>query len=129
MRKTRVGVVGAGNIASIAQLPTLVKREDTELAALVSRRSGSSRWQDGASVLRVENTGRSLSPTLVPTLTEPFQHGPERIRTGEHAGVGLGLAIVHSIVPAHDGTLDFAPRRRRTGRHDPDSRHAANVDA
>jgi nitrogen fixation/metabolism regulation signal transduction histidine kinase len=59
--------------------------------------SGSSRWQDGASVLRVENTGRSLSPTLVPTLTEPFQHGTERIRTGEHAGVGLGLAIVHSI--------------------------------
>ncbi|GGX25307.1 hypothetical protein GCM10010353_45320 [Streptomyces chryseus] len=62
------------------------------------------------SVLRVENTGRRLPPALVPTLTEPFQRGTERVRTDEHAGVGLGLAIVHSIVRAHDGTLDLVPR-------------------
>jgi two-component system sensor histidine kinase VanS len=62
------------------------------------------------SVLRVENTGHRLPPELVPTLTEPFQRGTERVRTDEHAGVGLGLAIVHSIVRAHDGTLDLAPR-------------------
>jgi two-component system sensor histidine kinase VanS len=62
------------------------------------------------SVLRVENTGRRLPPELVPTLAEPFQRGTERVRTDEHAGVGLGLAIVHSIVRAHDGTLDLAPR-------------------
>ena len=37
--RTRVGIIGAGNIATIAQLPTLVKRDDVELAALVSRRS------------------------------------------------------------------------------------------
>jgi len=36
--RTRVGIIGAGNIANIAQLPTLVKRDDVELAALVSRR-------------------------------------------------------------------------------------------
>ncbi|MFI8169626.1 sensor histidine kinase [Streptomyces sp. NPDC086081] len=64
----------------------------------------------GASVLRVENTGPCVPPDLVPTLTEPFQRGTERARTGDHAGVGLGLAIVHSIVRAHDGTLDLAPR-------------------
>lgn len=62
------------------------------------------------SVLRVENTGRRLPPELVPTLTEPFQRGTERVRTDEHAGAGLGLAIVHSIVRAHDGTLDLVPR-------------------
>jgi two-component system, OmpR family, sensor histidine kinase VanS len=62
------------------------------------------------SVLRVENTGHPLPPELVPTLIEPFQRGTERTRTDEHAGVGLGLAIVHSIVRAHDGTLDLAPR-------------------
>ena len=38
MKALRVGVVGAGNIASIAQLPTLVQRDDVELRALVSRR-------------------------------------------------------------------------------------------
>jgi virulence factor len=37
-RTLRIGVVGAGNIATIAQLPTLVARDDVELRALVTRR-------------------------------------------------------------------------------------------
>jgi two-component system sensor histidine kinase VanS len=60
-------------------------------------------------VLTVENTGEKLSPQLVATLAEPFQRDSNRIRT-EHAGVGLGLAIVASITRAHDGTLTLAPR-------------------
>ncbi|MER6449322.1 sensor histidine kinase [Streptomyces venezuelae] len=64
----------------------------------------------GTSVLRIENTGPRLPPDLVPTLTEPFRRGTDRVRTDEHAGVGLGLAIVHSIVRAHGGTLDLVPR-------------------
>ncbi|GLW20089.1 sensor histidine kinase [Microbispora triticiradicis] len=63
----------------------------------------------GTSLLRVENTGRPLPPELIPTLIEPFQRGTERVRTDEHAGAGLGLAIVHSVVRAHNGTLDLAP--------------------
>src|SRR3954451_6451383 len=55
-------------------------------------------------VLTVENTGEPLTPELVATLVEPFQRGTERIRT-DHAGVGLGLAIVRSIAQAHDGVL------------------------
>ncbi|MFC8260199.1 sensor histidine kinase [Streptomyces sp. NPDC057291] len=60
-------------------------------------------------VLTVENTGEKLTPQLVPTLTEPFQRGTERIHT-DHAGVGLGLAIVKTITHAHDGTLTLTPR-------------------
>lgn len=45
MTKLRIGVVGAGNIASIAQLPTLVQRDDVELRALVSRREDPSSLQ------------------------------------------------------------------------------------
>ncbi|MEV5439295.1 HAMP domain-containing sensor histidine kinase [Streptomyces sp. NPDC052682] len=62
------------------------------------------------SLLRVANTGPRLPPELVPTLTEPFQRASERVHTDEHPGAGLGLAIVHSVVRAHDGTLDLAPR-------------------
>jgi two-component system, OmpR family, sensor histidine kinase VanS len=60
-------------------------------------------------VLTVENTGEQLSPQVVSTLVEPFVRGTERIRT-DHAGVGLGLAIVNSITQAHDGTLTLTPR-------------------
>ncbi len=60
-------------------------------------------------VLTVENTGEKLTPQVVSTLAEPFLRGTERIRT-DHAGVGLGLAIVTSITQAHDGTLTLTPR-------------------
>jgi two-component system sensor histidine kinase VanS len=64
---------------------------------------------DESAVLTIENTGEKLTPQLAATLAEPFQRGSKRIRT-DHAGVGLGLAIVNSITQAHDGTLTLIPR-------------------
>jgi two-component system sensor histidine kinase VanS len=60
-------------------------------------------------VLTVENTGEKLTPQLVSTLTEPFQRGSSRIRT-DHAGVGLGLAVVKTVTQVHEGTLTLTPR-------------------
>jgi len=60
-------------------------------------------------VLTVENTGERLTPELAATLTEPFQRGTERIHA-DHAGVGLGLAIIKTITQAHGGTLTLTPR-------------------
>jgi two-component system sensor histidine kinase VanS len=62
-----------------------------------------------SAVLTVENTGDKLTSQLVATLAEPFQRGTKRIRT-DHAGVGLGLALVKSITQAHGGTLTLTPR-------------------
>ncbi|MDQ0375073.1 two-component system sensor histidine kinase VanS [Cellulomonas humilata] len=63
----------------------------------------------GSAVVTVENTGEALDPRRVATLTEPFQRGTARAH-GDAAGVGLGLAIVESIVRAHDGHLVLTPR-------------------
>jgi two-component system, OmpR family, sensor histidine kinase VanS len=60
-------------------------------------------------VLTVENTGEKVTPQLARTLTEPFQRGNGRVHT-DHAGVGLGLAIVETVTHAHDGTLTLTPR-------------------
>ncbi len=60
-------------------------------------------------VLTVENTGERLTPHLVSTLVEPFLRGTHRVRT-DHAGVGLGLAIVRSITEAHGGILTLTAR-------------------
>lgn len=59
--------------------------------------------------LTVENTGEPLTHQLAATLVEPFQRGTERIHT-DSVGAGLGLAIVNSIIRAHDGSLDLMPR-------------------
>jgi two-component system sensor histidine kinase VanS len=63
----------------------------------------------GAARLTVENTGAPISAAAVATLTEPFQRGADRVR-GDHAGVGLGLAIAAAIVRAHDGRLGLEAR-------------------
>ena len=60
-------------------------------------------------VLTVQSTGERLTPQLVSTLTEPFQRGSRRARSN-HAGVGLGLAIVNSIAQAHEGTVTLTAR-------------------
>ncbi|MFD9740105.1 sensor histidine kinase [Umezawaea sp. NPDC059074] len=106
-----------GEPTHAAGSPTLLLRMTTNLvqnaivhnlpAGRVTVHTGSSA---GTSVLSVENTGLPVPPDLVPTLVEPFQRGAERVRATEHDGVGLGLAIVQSIVQAHHGTLDLVPR-------------------
>lgn len=59
--------------------------------------------------LTVENSGEQVPEDLVASLTEPFRRGTERVHT-DHAGVGLGLAIVNTITQAHHGTLTLTPR-------------------
>jgi two-component system sensor histidine kinase VanS len=65
--------------------------------------------QPNGVTVSVENTGEPIAPQLASTLIEPFRRGSGRIRT-DHAGVGLGLAIVQSIAQAHDGTVTLTPR-------------------
>ncbi len=64
----------------------------------------------GRATLTVQSTGEPLGPELVATLGEPFVRRTSRVRSGAHAGVGLGLAIVRSIAEAHDGRLVLAAR-------------------
>ncbi|MBO3681835.1 Gfo/Idh/MocA family protein [Streptomyces sp. NEAU-YJ-81] len=73
----RVGVVGAGNIAHIAQLPTLVARDDVELDVLVSRREDPSelvrRWGFSTAAPTVEQAlERDLDALFV--LTPRSEH-------------------------------------------------------
>jgi two-component system sensor histidine kinase VanS len=107
----------SGDIAPTAGSHTLLLQLVTNLVhnAIVHNVPGQGAvWvttsvEPGNAVLTVENTGKKLSPQLVSTLVEPFQRGNERTRT-DHAGVGLGLALVRSIAEAHGGTLTLTPR-------------------
>ncbi|WP_344033234.1 HAMP domain-containing sensor histidine kinase [Leucobacter iarius] len=112
--KHGVAVETEGEIALAFGSPPLLLQTVTNLVhnAIVHNLSSGGtvliRTAAGAETSRisVENTGEQISPELVSTLTEPFRRGTGRIRS-DQAGVGLGLAIVQSIVTAHDGALDL----------------------
>jgi two-component system sensor histidine kinase VanS len=115
--KRGIAIETAGDLAPTLGSPALLLQLGTNLVhnAIVHnlREQGTIRITTGAYpagvTLTVENTGPLLAPQFVTTLAEPFLRGTERITT-DHAGVGLGLAIVRSIAQAHDGTLTLATR-------------------
>jgi two-component system, OmpR family, sensor kinase len=55
-------------------------------------------------VVAVSDTGVGMNPADAERIFEPFVRVDEA-RGSEVGGAGLGLAIVHSIVLAHDGSL------------------------
>jgi signal transduction histidine kinase len=73
---------------------------------------------NGASLVRVVNTGRVVPPDQVDRMFLPFARLDERTR---HDGFGLGLALVSSIATVHSGTvhatggLDITVRLPRRG--------------
>jgi signal transduction histidine kinase len=58
---------------------------------------------DGASVVRVANTGPVVPPEQVDGLFTPFARLDNRTR---HDGFGLGLTLVASIAAVHGGTVE-----------------------
>jgi two-component system, OmpR family, sensor histidine kinase VanS len=115
--KRGVTVEASGDTAPTVGSPALLLQMTTNLVhnAIVHNAPErgtvwvTTRFQSESAVLIVENAGDQVAPQLVSTLVEPFQRGSKRTRT-DHTGVGLGLAIVNSIVRAHDGTLTLTPR-------------------
>ena len=115
--KRGIAIETAGDIAPTTGSPALLLQLATNLIhnAIVHNLPGHGTvWvttsaHPGTVVLTVENTGEELAPQAVATLVEPFRRGTERVHA-DHAGAGLGLAIVASITAAHDGTLTLTPR-------------------
>jgi signal transduction histidine kinase len=64
--------------------------------------SVSTATDNGASLVRVVNTGRVVPPDQVDRLFLPFTRLDDRTR---HYGFGLGLALVSSIATVHNGTV------------------------
>jgi PAS domain S-box-containing protein len=58
-------------------------------------------------VVSVMDTGRGISPDILPHVFEPFRQA-EGPHSRVHTGLGLGLAIVRHLVELHGGTVTVA---------------------
>jgi signal transduction histidine kinase len=58
----------------------------------------------GLIVLRVRDNGRGIAPDLLPRVFDTFWQAPEAGKNGA-VGLGLGLALVKSLVEMHGGSV------------------------
>ena len=63
--------------------------------------------EESTVVLTVKDDGIGLSPALLPHLFDLYVQA-ERSSDGKNGGLGLGLALVKSLVEAHGGTITAA---------------------
>ena len=61
----------------------------------------------GQAVVRVQDQGTGMTPELIAQVFEPFIQGPPPV-SGDHGGMGVGLALVKQLVGLHGGTVAVA---------------------
>jgi len=59
---------------------------------------------DGEARIVVRDTGRGIAPEFLPQIFEPFRQADD-VKLRKSGGLGLGLAIVRSLVEQHRGTV------------------------
>jgi PAS domain S-box-containing protein len=59
----------------------------------------------GMAVIHVRDTGIGIAPDVLPRLFRPFTQADSTLHRGR-GGLGLGLALVKSLVELHGGTVD-----------------------
>ena len=67
------------------------------------------RPEQGRAVLEVSDTGAGIAPEDLKHVFKRFWRG-EKSRSRTTGGAGIGLAIVHELVRAHDGRIDVESR-------------------
>jgi signal transduction histidine kinase/CheY-like chemotaxis protein len=58
-------------------------------------------------VVRVRDDGKGITPDLLPHVFDLFRQGPQR-KDRREGGLGIGLAIVRTLVELHGGTVSAA---------------------
>ena len=66
--------------------------------------------QEGMAQIRIEDNGAGISDEMKPHIFEMFYTGKTTV-ADSHRSLGLGLALCHSIIEAHEGTLQLTDNK------------------
>ena len=64
-------------------------------------------------LLQVSDTGIGIEPELLPHVFEVFRQSEQNLDRAR-GGLGLGLALVQSLVELHDGSVEAAKAKDAT---------------
>jgi signal transduction histidine kinase/ActR/RegA family two-component response regulator len=108
-------------LVALAEHPLWVKGDATRLEQVVVNLlanaakfspNGSQVWltteeERGESIVRVRDSGMGIEPDMLPKVFELFSQGERELDQSQH-GLGIGLALVKSLVEMHGGTVTAA---------------------
>src|SRR6185436_5957173 len=60
---------------------------------------------EGEATVKVHDNGRGIAKDVLARLFEPSTH-EERLNSGAHGGLGIGLIVVRGLVQMHGGSVE-----------------------
>jgi PAS domain S-box-containing protein len=103
----RTGLPVLADADRLAQVLTNLLTNAAKYTPLEGRIRVSASREGEEVVVRVLDNGMGISPALLPTVFEPFVQGPRSAARSE-GGLGIGLALVKSLVGLHEGSVSAA---------------------
>ena len=108
------GLVVDGDVARLVQVLANLITNAAKYTDPRGRVRVTATRDDAEAVVTVRDTGRGIDPALLPHVFEMFVQEPQNLGRPQ-GGLGLGLAIVRSIVELHGGTVSASSAGLGTG--------------
>jgi CheY-like chemotaxis protein/two-component sensor histidine kinase len=99
------GIVVDGDPGRLAQIVANLLTNAAKYTDAGGRLLVAADLEGPAAVVRVADNGRGIAPEMLPRIFDLFSQERQEIDRSE-GGLGLGLAIVRSLVHAHGGTVE-----------------------
>ncbi|HET8552353.1 MAG TPA: ATP-binding protein [Gammaproteobacteria bacterium] len=108
------GLIVEGERRRLVQIMTNLLTNAAKYSPRGRRIHVSAGAERGRVVIRVRDQGIGIAPELLPHIFDSFTQDSQSIERSQ-GGLGLGLAIVHSLVTLHGGTVEATSAGRDQG--------------